>query len=73
VKETEKLRVRVQPALSSSVSAGAARSSSPIPSSGAAVGAGTLLAQKVLKDPIEQLFSYEYAVTGAGRSRSSSA
>ena len=32
---------------------------------GAAIGAGTLLAQKVLKDPIEQLFSYDYAVTGS--------
>jgi uncharacterized protein YhdP len=30
----------------------------------AVVGAGTLLAQKVLKDPIEQMFSYEYRVTG---------
>ena len=27
---------------------------------GAAVGAGTLLAQKMMKDPIEQMFSYEY-------------
>ena len=64
VKETEKLRVRVQPALSSSVSAGAAALFIANPLVGAAVGAGTLLAQKVLKDPIEQLFSYEYAVTG---------
>jgi uncharacterized protein (TIGR02099 family) len=64
VKETEKLRVRVQPALSSSVSAGAAALFLANPLIGAAVGAGTLLAQKVLKDPIEQLFSYEYAVTG---------
>jgi len=32
---------------------------------GAAVGAGTLLAQKVLQDPIEQIFAYQYAVTGS--------
>jgi uncharacterized protein YhdP len=64
VKETEKLRVRVQPALATSVSAGAAALFIANPLIGAAVGAGTLLAQKVLKDPIEQLFSYEYAVTG---------
>ena len=31
---------------------------------GAAVGAGSLLAQSVLKDPIEQFFSYQYTVTG---------
>jgi uncharacterized protein YhdP len=32
---------------------------------GAAVGAGSLLAQKVLQDPIEQIFSYEYTVKGS--------
>ena len=32
---------------------------------GAAVGAGALLAQKMMQDPIEQLFSYEYAVRGS--------
>jgi len=32
---------------------------------GAAVGAGTLLAQKMLNNPFDQLFSYEYAVTGS--------
>jgi hypothetical protein len=31
----------------------------------AVVGASTLLAQKVLQDPIESLFSYEYKVTGS--------
>ena len=29
------------------------------------VGAGTLLAQKIMQDPIEQIFSYEYAVHGS--------
>jgi len=62
--ETERLRVKVQPALSSTFSAGAAALFIANPLVGAAVGAGTLLAQKLLKDPIEQLFSYEYAVSG---------
>jgi len=31
---------------------------------GAAVGAGSLLAQTILKDPIEKMFTYEYVVTG---------
>jgi len=63
-KETQRLTVRVQPALSSGVSAGAALLFFANPIVGAAVGAGTLLAQSVLKDPIEQFFSYEYTVTG---------
>jgi uncharacterized protein YhdP len=64
-RETQKLQVRVQPALSTSVSAGAAALFLANPLLGAAVGAGTFLAQKMLNNPIEQLFSYEYAVTGA--------
>jgi uncharacterized protein YhdP len=64
-KETEKLRVRVQPTLSAGVSVGAAVLLLANPIVGAAVGAGSLLAQKVLQDPIEQMFSYEYLVTGS--------
>jgi uncharacterized protein (TIGR02099 family) len=63
-KETQRLTVRVQPSLSASVSAGAALLFIANPLLGAAVGAGSLLAQSVLKDPIEQFFSYEYLVTG---------
>ncbi|MEO5765787.1 MAG: AsmA-like C-terminal region-containing protein, partial [Casimicrobiaceae bacterium] len=63
-RETQRLRVRVQPALATSISAGAAALFIANPLVGAAVGAGTLLAQKILKDPLEQLFSYEYGVTG---------
>ena len=63
-KETQKLKVRVQPTLSASVSVGAAMLLLANPIIGAAVGAGSLLAQKVLQDPIEQIFSYEYVVTG---------
>jgi uncharacterized protein YhdP len=32
---------------------------------GAAVAAGTLLAQKILNNPIDQMFSYEYRVSGS--------
>jgi uncharacterized protein (TIGR02099 family) len=63
--ETQQLRVRVQPSLSSGVSAGAAALFIANPLIGAAVGAGTLLAQKMLNNPFDQLFSYEYAVSGA--------
>jgi uncharacterized protein YhdP len=63
-RETQRLIVRVQPSLSASVSAGAALLFLANPIVGAAIGAGSLLAQKVLKDPIEQLFSYQYTVTG---------
>ncbi len=63
--ETQRLAVRVQPALSSSVSAGAAVLFLANPIVGAAVGAGTLLAQKLFNNPIDQMFSYEYRVTGS--------
>ena len=57
--------VRVTPALSTMVSAGAAVLFLANPIVGAAVGAGTLLAQKFLDNPIDQIFSYEYRVTGS--------
>ena len=68
--------VRVQPSLSTVVSTGAGAAAVMLlaanPLVGAAVGAGTLLAQKIMQDPIEQMFSYEYSrarlVVGAGRS-----
>lgn len=63
--ETQQLAVRVQPALSGGISAGAMLLLLANPVIGAAVGAGSLLAQKVLRDPIEQMFSYEYQVTGS--------
>lgn len=64
-KETQRLRVRVQPTLSAGVSAGAALLFLANPVIGAAVGAGSLLAQKVLRDPIEQMFTHDYSVTGS--------
>lgn len=67
--ETQSLVVRVQPSLSSAVSTGAGAAAVVLlaanPLVGAAVGAGTLLAQKLMQDPIEQMFSYEYAVKGS--------
>ncbi len=68
-RETQLLSVRVQPSLSTTISAGAGAAAVALlaanPLVGAAVGAGALLAQKVMQDPIEQLFSYEYAVRGS--------
>ena len=64
-KETQRLSVRVQPALSSSVSAGAALLFFANPLIGAAVGAGSLIAQTMMKDPIEKMFTYEYTVSGS--------
>ena len=62
--ETQQLVVRVQPSLSSGVSAGAAVLFIANPIVGVAVGAGALLAQKMFNNPIDQLFSYEYRVSG---------
>jgi uncharacterized protein (TIGR02099 family) len=60
VAETQDLRVQVLPTLSESIAIGAAAGLlNP------AVGVVTYLAQKVLSDPIEKLFAFEYAVTGA--------
>ncbi len=66
VQETQALEVRVQPSIATGVSAGAAMllvAANPLMA--AVVGAGTLLAQKALKDPIEQLFSYDYRISGS--------
>jgi uncharacterized protein YhdP len=68
-RETQVLTVRVQPSLSSVVSTGAGAAAVVLmaanPLVGAAVGAGTLLAQKLMQDPIDQMFSYEYSVRGS--------
>jgi uncharacterized protein (TIGR02099 family) len=64
-RETQQLKVRVQPTLSASLSVGAGVLLLANPIIGAAVAAGSLLAQKVLQDPFEQMFSYEYVVSGS--------
>jgi len=57
-RETQNLKVRVQPAIGESLSVGAILMAHP------AVGAIAYLVQKLLRDPIDQAFSYEYSVTG---------
>ncbi|MBN8441649.1 MAG: TIGR02099 family protein [Thauera sp.] len=57
--ETQDLRVAVQPTLSESVAIGAAAGLvNPV------AGVVAYVAQKVLSDPIEKFFAYEYTITG---------
>jgi len=56
--ETQNLKVRVQPALGNTVSLGTALVH-PV------VGVATLIAQKLLQNPVDQIFAFEYAVTGS--------
>jgi uncharacterized protein (TIGR02099 family) len=55
--ETQNLHVRVQPVLGDTLAVGAMLASP-------AIGAVAWLAHKVLKDPIDQAFAFEYRVTG---------
>lgn len=55
--ETQKLKVRVEPAIGESLAVGAMLAH-PV------AGAVAWAAQKVLKNPLDQIFAYEYAVTG---------
>ena len=57
-KENQNLRVVIQPRLDDSVAVAGALLGGPV------VGLGTLIAGKVLKDPIGQAVTFEYAVTG---------
>jgi uncharacterized protein YhdP len=56
--ETQNLKVRVQPAVGESLAVGAMIAN---PIAGAVVWA----AQKILRDPLDQAFAFEYAVTGS--------
>ena len=56
--ETQDLKVRVQPAVGESIAVGAMIAN---PVAGAVVWA----AQKLFKDPLDQAFAFEYAVTGS--------
>jgi len=58
VAETQDLKVRIQPALGETLAVGA-MIAFPV------AGAVAWVAQKVLNDPLDQAFAYEYAVTGA--------
>ncbi|MCB1917304.1 MAG: TIGR02099 family protein [Rhodocyclaceae bacterium] len=64
-RESQRLRVEVQPTLTESVAVGAALANSATGLINPVAGLVTYLAQKIMQDPIEKLFSYEYAVTGA--------
>jgi len=57
-RETQKLSVRVTPHVSDTVSIAGALIGGPI------AGVAAFLAQKMLKDPLDQAVSYEYGVTG---------
>ena len=57
-RESQNLRVAIQPRLDDSVAVAGALIGGPV------VGLGTLIAGKVLKDPIGQAVTFEYAVTG---------
>jgi uncharacterized protein (TIGR02099 family) len=56
--ETQDLRVRVVPALDTTASTAAAVAVNPI------IGLSTLLLQKLLKNPLGQIFAFEYGITG---------
>lgn len=56
-KETQKLHVKVEPSISDSLSL-AALAGGPV------VAAGAFIAQKLLKDPLSKLVSYEYDIVG---------
>jgi uncharacterized protein (TIGR02099 family) len=58
VRETQNLRVRVTPVLGESVSVAGALLGGPV------VGLTSLIVQKVLKDPLAQIVSYEYSIGG---------
>ncbi|WP_172600075.1 YhdP family protein [Sulfuricystis multivorans] len=58
VTETQQLKVRVQPAIGESLAVGAMLAH-PV------AGAVAWAAQKILKDPLDQIFAYEYAVRGS--------
>lgn len=58
VHETQDLKVRVQPSVGETVATGAMLVN-PV------VGAVAWLAQKALNDPLDQIFAYEYAVSGS--------
>lgn len=58
-RETQKLRVKVNPQLSDSVSVAGALIGGPV------AGVAAFIAQKLLKDPLDQIAAYEYDVTGS--------
>jgi len=60
-RETQKLRLRVVPALGDS----AATAATLLLNINPVTALGALIAQRILKDPLGQIFSFEYSVTGS--------
>lgn len=60
-REQHDLQIKVQPTLSETVAVGALALGALNP----VVGAATYVAQKILRDPVEKAFSYEYLVRGS--------
>jgi uncharacterized protein (TIGR02099 family) len=58
VRETQELRVKINPQLSDTVSVAGALIGGPV------AGVAAFLAQKILKDPLDQIASYEYDISG---------
>ena len=59
VKDQTHILVTVQPELGTSVAIGAAMALNP------AVGVATLLAQKLLRDPLNKVFAFDYEISGS--------
>lgn len=57
--ETQNLQVQIQPRLDDTAAVAGALVGGPV------VGLGTLLASKVLKDPLSQVANFEYEITGS--------
>lgn len=57
-RETQQLNVTIRPGLGNVASLGAAVAVNPI------VGLGAMVAQKILQNPLDRVFSYQYKVTG---------
>ncbi len=58
-RETQNLRVTIQPRLEDTVAMAGALLGGPV------VGVGTFIANKILRNPIGQAVTFEYAITGA--------
>ncbi|MEN3112266.1 YhdP family protein [Uliginosibacterium paludis] len=64
-RETHNLHIKIQPTLSETVAVGVIVGQAAVGVLNPAVGAAAYLAQKLLRDPVEKIFSYEYSMTGS--------
>jgi uncharacterized protein (TIGR02099 family) len=58
-RDTQDVKVTIQPELGSAVALGTAVAVNPV------VGVAALIAQKVLRDPLNKAFAFEYRITGS--------